>query len=77
MAILGKQERNLIKLLLTSPGGQVLEMVVQNMMDKYKEEFGARESEWETIRNTLINEGKIRGLKELIQELYLQAGKNE
>jgi hypothetical protein len=74
---LAKTEKTQLKQLLQSPQWSALDHLHKDLIDKYKGEYGARDTEWETIRNTLVNEGKIRGLTELIQEIYKEIQSNE
>lgn len=73
--MISESERVLLKQLISSPQGRVLESLIEEKKKKYRDDFGGRDTEWETIKATLINEGKIRGLNELYQEIFNQASK--
>lgn len=74
---LSKPEKSILRQLVQSPQYGALERLMKEMIEKYQGEMGSRASEWETTRNTLINEGKIRGLSDLMKEIYLQIQSNE
>lgn len=68
-----KSEQSQIKTLLQSPQWRTVELLVNAFCDKISYDSVVRESEWDTIKTALINEGKVRGIKEFIQEMYNQA----
>lgn len=75
--MLVKSEKVQLRQLLQTPQWSSLDHLYKDMIEKYKGEFGARDSEWETLRVTLLNEGKIRGLTEFMQEIYQQIQSND
>lgn len=75
--MIDKNQRQQLKQLISSPQWSAIDGLINELIQKYRAESGSRDTEWETIRNTLINEGKIRGLTELTQEIYLQIQQNE
>lgn len=74
---LTKIEKNQLKSLVQSPQWTTLEHLIKEMTEKYKDEFGARETEWDTIKHNLITEGKVRGLVDLQKEIFLHIQSNE
>lgn len=70
-------DRQQLKQLIQVPQWGAFDLLIKELIAKYKDEVGARDSEWDTVRNLLINEGKVRGLTELTQELYLQIQQHE
>lgn len=68
--MISKLEREQIKSLLQSPQWQAVELVANRLKDKISNEANVGDSEWETVRNTLLNEGQKRGINRLMQELY-------
>lgn len=71
--MLSKTERTQIRQLLQSPQYTAFDKLVNELKEKYRDEYASRDTEWDTIKNTLINEGKIRGITELVQELFKHA----
>lgn len=69
---LSNSERTQLRQLLQSPQWGSFEHLMKDLLDKWRDEFGAKDTEWETLRNTLTNEGKIKGVTELSQEIYRQ-----
>lgn len=63
-------EKSQIRQLLSSPQWQTLERVANDLMAKIREDTPIRDTEWDTIKALLAQEGKVQGIKELIQELY-------
>lgn len=74
---LDKSEKSQLKQLMQMPQWKALDKLIQELIHKARDGKVAGESEWDTIRNTLTNEGRERGLTELIQELYAQIQSNE
>lgn len=74
---LSKPEKSQLKQLIQTPQFAALDHLIKEMIEKYQDEIGARETEWDTIKITLMNEGRIRGLTELMKEIYLQIQSNE
>ena len=65
-----KGEQQQIKSLLQTPQWQVAEMIANKFRDKLAYDSPVRETEWDTIKTTLIKEGQIQGIKIFIEELY-------
>lgn len=75
--MLSKPEKQQLKQLLQSPQFPAFERLANELCDKYAYESPVRETEWETLRTTLTNQGMIMGIKKLIQELYANLQDNE
>ena len=75
--MLSKNDRQLIKQVISSPQWSSIEATVKELTDKIKDEPVLYETEWETLKATLFREGQIRGISRLIQELYIQAQNHE
>lgn len=75
--MLSKTERQQVKQLLQSPQWSSIQLLAQKLDEKWKDESNVRETEWETLRALLENEGRRRGLSLFIQELFNQAQNNE
>lgn len=70
--MLSNTERQQLKQLVSSPQFRVVELLMQKMTQKWLDNHGGRETEWDTIKNTLIIDGKVRAMAELQQELMNQ-----
>lgn len=68
--MLSKHEKQQLKYLVSDPKWKVVERLADLLIEKIRENSPVRDSEWETLRTTLEQEGKIRGIKEFIQEIY-------
>ena len=67
---LTKGEQQHIKSLLTSPQWQVAESIANQFRDKIAYESVVRDTEWETIKTALLQEGRVQGIKMFTDELY-------
>ena len=67
-----KQEQSQIRNLIQSPQWATLERLAQLVVDKIKDDSTIRETEWETLKATVEQEGEVRGIKRLLQEIMLQ-----
>ncbi len=65
------QQKSYIKHLVQSPEWRFIEDFAKQLTDKIKEDSTIRDSEWETIKFTLQREGKIEGIKNLLQEMFI------
>ena len=72
-----KGEREQIKAMLQSPQWQVIERMADLYCDRVRYDGVVSDSQWDTLRRALTNEGKVRGIKEFIQELYGELQKNQ
>lgn len=63
--------------LLQSPQWKSVENLANEMIDRLKDDSQLRDSEWDTLKEVLLKEGRIRGIREFIQEIYNLASQNE
>lgn len=70
--MLSKPEKSQLKALVQSSQWSAFEHLMQMMIAKWKDDYGVRGSEWETLKNTMTTEGKVRGLSEFSQEIFNQ-----
>ena len=63
-------ESQQVKSLLQDPRWRTIERIVDLYSDRVQNESSMRDSQWETVRETILKEGRTRGVRELIQELY-------
>ena len=67
--MISKAEKTQIRQLISSPQWRVLELLVKEYCDKIKGDSIVRDTEWGTIQAALMNEGQIRGITNLLQEI--------
>lgn len=69
-------DRNLLKNLFLSPTWKVLEHIADLYVEKINTEIVVKDSEWDTVKTALMNEGRKRGIGDFIKEL-LEQGNNQ
>ena len=67
-------EKNQIKQTISQPQWATIERLAKLVIDQINEQDTLADSEWKTMQNLLMKEGKVRGIKQFIQECYAQAG---
>ncbi len=67
------RDRAALRNLFQSPGWRVVEQITKELTDQYKSDPVVRDTEWETLKTALMNEGRVRGINSLLQELMEQA----
>ena len=72
-----KAEQEQIKAILQDPKWQTIEHLANEYCDKVSYDAVVGSSQWDTLRNALMNEGRVRGVKEFIKELYDLLQKNQ
>ncbi len=65
-----KQDEAFIRQLVQSPNWAIIENLAKEIVDRIKEDNTIRDSQWDTIKATLQKEGKVEGIKRLLQEMY-------
>ena len=68
------QQKSALKNLLQSPHWQIVDYLAEQQIAKISLDSALRETEWDTLKETVRKEGKIEGIRLFIQELYSQAG---
>ncbi|KKK82298.1 hypothetical protein LCGC14_2804780 [marine sediment metagenome] len=71
--MLSKQEKQQIRVLLQDPRWKTAERLAELLINNLKENSNMRDTEWETLKATILEEGQIQGIRNLIKELYLNA----
>lgn len=71
--MLSRPEKTQLKQALQSPQWATVEKFADAMCAKIKDSSPVRESEWESIKAMLTQEGQIQGIRTFIKELYNQA----
>lgn len=72
--MLTPQQLGSLKNLLQSPQWKIVEAVAEEFCNETKQASPLRNTEWDTIRELLRQEGKVEGVKNLLQKLYQYAG---
>ena len=70
--MISKEEQRHLKFLMQDPKFQVFEQVSKELIRHIQEDSSLRETEWETIKETLLREGQIKGIQRFMQELWGQ-----
>lgn len=70
MREINNKEKSLLIDLLGAPAWQVVMEAADELCTQIKSNSSVRETDSETLKTTYINEGKVRGIREFIQELY-------
>lgn len=68
MAISDRDKQNL-KQLIFSPQWKVVEQVVEMMCQDIRGRSKITDTEWETLKKILTDEGEERGIKRLMQQI--------
>lgn len=68
--MLSNPEKMQLRQLVQSPQWGTMERLANMLCDKMKEESAVKDTEWDTLKTTLLNEGIIRGIKSLVKEVY-------
>lgn len=71
--MLSDSDRQQLLGLMQSPQWRVVDQIADNLAATIESESTVRDSEWETIRATLLKEGQSTGVRKLINELYKYA----
>jgi len=71
--MISKSERSQIKVILQSPHWQTVQRFAELYCEKIRSDPVLRDTQWETVKMAVLNEGQIMGIKKFIQELYVQS----
>lgn len=63
-------EKRLIHQLLQSPQYPVLENLKKEIIDKILADTKVMDTEWDTIKKTLIDEGQVQGINRIFKEIF-------
>ena len=70
---LTKGERQQIRQILQTPQWATVDRLANLLCDKISYSSKVKDTEWETLKTVLTEEGEVRGIKRLIQEMFNQA----
>ena len=62
-------EKNQVRALITSPGWNVVESLRDECVKQIRSQSCLKDTEWETARTVVFNEGQIEGMNRLLQEI--------
>ncbi len=73
--MLSKSEKQQLRQLMQTPQYRTFEAFAAQQIDIFKEEMRPRDSdnEWGAVQRALLNEGSMRGIQKLLQELFKAA----
>ena len=72
MRELSKQEKSILQSLISDPKWRIIEDLMELQIEKIKSNSPIRDTDSETLKETYLQEGKVRGIREFLQELYHQ-----
>lgn len=67
---LTEAEKSQVRAIIQSPQWRAVERVANLFRENIESDSVVRDSQWDTLKTALINEGKSRGIKGFIDELY-------
>ena len=68
-----KSDKSLLRQFFQSPQWKVIEGISNELKTKWRTDSVVGETEWDTVKKALLNEGQERGVNILSQELLDQA----
>ncbi len=71
--MLAKSQKQQLRQLMQSPQWPAFNQLVEEMCAKIESTSNLQDTEWETLKSVVLNEGRVRGIRELIQETFTQA----
>mgnify|MGYP001579982294 CR=1 FL=1 len=73
---LSEIEKAQIRGIIYSPQWETVKLVAGQVINKFRSENTIQQSEWETLRDTLLKEGKAQGVEQFFQELVKLANES-
>lgn len=71
--MLTNTEKGQLKRMLQDPGWAVIQRVAEMTMANIQDDFVVTDNEWDTIKGAIGRESRIKGIRDLIQDLYKKA----
>lgn len=71
--MLNELEKSQVRGLVYSPQWKTIERVAELVVQKFRGENTLKETEWETLRDTVLKEGRAQGVEQFFQELLNQS----
>ena len=66
--MLAKSQKQQLRQLMQSPQWGAFFQLAEEKCARVESDSVVKDSEWETLKTTLLNEGRVRGVRELLQE---------
>lgn len=70
------QEKEFIKSVVQSQQWPVFETLGRELIESIRKENVSMDTQWETAKDTVMREGKIAGIKMLLNEMFNIGSKN-
>lgn len=67
--MISDRDKSLLKKLVTSSEWNLVNLVAEELLQDIRQRSNVAETEWETLKNTLMNEGEQRGILRILQRL--------
>lgn len=67
--MINELEKSQLQAILFGPQWKVVERVAELVINRIRSENTIRESEWDTLKDTIFKEGRASGIEYLFQEL--------
>lgn len=67
------QERAQLRSIVQSPQWATVKQLAESLCIKTKVDVGVRDTEWDFLKDSLLAEGKVLGIKQFIQEVANEA----
>ena len=77
MPNLTPQEKSQIRHLIQSPQWATIERAAELFITKIRENSPIRDTADETLKETYLQEGQVRGIRDFLQKLLLEAELNQ
>ena len=68
--MISQQEKSAIRQMLQTPNWRITERIANELIQEWQNQTKLGNTEWETARNVVRDEGRCEGIKLLIQELF-------
>lgn len=66
-------EKSQIRGLINSPQWATIQKVAELVVQEFRGENTLRDTEWESLRDTVLKEGRAQGVEQFFQELTRQS----
>ena len=67
-------EKSQVRGLVFSPQWKTIEKVAEFVIQNFRGENTLKDTEWETLRDTIMKEGRASGVEQFFQELIKASG---
>lgn len=70
--MLSNVEKSQLKAIIQQPGWRVIEKLAEEYCDAIRKQPKVKDTEWETVSGSLLDEGKTRGITDFLKEIINQ-----